>query len=100
MSDVITRSDTITVVKTKLPDMWKVIIHNDNSTPMEFVMQILITIFNKSAMEAYELMMRIHMGEKGCAGIYTKEIADTKKAQTDEATTSFRYELRTSVEKV
>ena len=62
----------------KEPSMYRVILHNDDYTPMDFVIDILISVFHKSFDEAEMIMWRVH--EKGSAvcGIYTFEIAETK----------------------
>lgn len=66
------------VNKTKRPSMYKVIMLNDNYTTMEFVIDILKKIFNKSSIEATEIMMNIHHNGQGIAGIYPYDIAMTK----------------------
>lgn len=76
MSD--TDVKTVTVVKTKTPSMWKVILHNDDYTPMEFVIHVLINIFNKDMETAERLMLIVHEQGSAQIGLYTKEIALTK----------------------
>lgn len=65
-------------VKVKYPKKFKVFILNDDYTSMEFVIDILITLFHKSYEEAENIMLEIHKKEKGLCGVYTKEIAETK----------------------
>lgn len=65
-------------IELKEPSMFKVILLNDDYTSMEFVVMVLETIFKKSEKEAYEIMMSVHKTGSGLAGVYTKEIADTK----------------------
>lgn len=62
----------------KMPRMYRVIIHNDHYTTMEFVIEVLVTVFHKSASEATMLMMDVHKKGKGIAGVYTLDIAVTK----------------------
>ena len=72
--------------KTKRPRRWKVILHNDDYTTMEFVVHILVTHFHKSATEATHVMLQVHRKGAGVAGVYSKEVAETKIAEvTDEA---------------
>lgn len=62
------------------PKMYRVILLNDDYTSMEFVVHVLQTIFNKSFVEAEAVMLDVHKKGAGTAGIYTKEIAETKIA--------------------
>ena len=67
-------------IQTKEPPMFKVILLNDNYTSMEFVVLVLESIFNKSGQEAQQIMLSVHQKGSGVAGVYTKEIAETKIA--------------------
>ena len=62
----------------KKPSMFKVLLHNDDYTSMEFVVKILRTVFNKSADDAVIIMLKVHREEIGICGVYTYEIAETK----------------------
>jgi ATP-dependent Clp protease adaptor protein ClpS len=62
------------------PPMYRVVFFNDDFTPKAFVVEILVTLFHKGAAEATELMWRVHNGRRGVAGIYPREIAETKVA--------------------
>lgn len=62
----------------KKPSRYKVILHNDDYTTMEFVVYILMEIFKKSEAEAFSIMIMVHEKERGIAGIYSREIAETK----------------------
>lgn len=64
--------------KAKRPPLYKVLLLNDDYTTMEFVVYILETIFNKSPVEAVQIMLNVHKNGSGVAGIYTKDIAETK----------------------
>jgi ATP-dependent Clp protease adaptor protein ClpS len=64
--------------KTKEPAMHSVVLLNDDYTPMEFVVDVLETLFQKSPAEAYRIMMQVHVGGRGVAGIYPWEVAETK----------------------
>jgi ATP-dependent Clp protease adaptor protein ClpS len=71
---VVTESAT----KLKKPPLYKVLIHNDNYTTMEFVVFILQTVFNKSESKAIQIMLKVHIEGLGVAGIYPYEIAEMK----------------------
>jgi ATP-dependent Clp protease adaptor protein ClpS len=64
--------------KTKEPALHSVVLLNDDYTPMEFVVDVLETLFQKSPAEAYRIMMQVHAGGRGVAGIYPWEVAETK----------------------
>jgi ATP-dependent Clp protease adaptor protein ClpS len=81
------------------PSMWKVIFHNDEVTPMQFVTQCLIEIFHKTEEQAVTLVKSIHDQGKGIAGIYPYDIAETKSLETTEVARSNNYPLKVSIEK-
>ena len=58
--------------------MWRVLLHNDDYTTQEFVVYVLETVFNKPQAEAFAIMMRVHQSGLGIAGIYTRDVAETK----------------------
>ena len=64
--------------KTKRPEMFKVVLLNDDYTTMEFVVMVLEGVFQKSPAEAYRVMMHVHVNGRGIAGVYPWEIAETK----------------------
>ncbi|MBV1859520.1 MAG: ATP-dependent Clp protease adapter ClpS [Nannocystaceae bacterium] len=67
--------------KVKRPRMYSVVIHNDDYTPMDFVVRLLETVFHRNESEANAIMLHIHNRGQGVAGVYTHEIAETKVAQ-------------------
>jgi len=69
---------TSTKVKEEKPKLYKVILLNDDYTPMEYVVILLKKVFNKSENEAVNIMLMVHKKGAGVCGIYTKEIAETK----------------------
>jgi ATP-dependent Clp protease adaptor protein ClpS len=64
--------------KQKEPTRYKVVLLNDDYTTMEFVMEVLESVFDKSPAEAYQIMMHVHTNGRGVAGIYIWEVAETK----------------------
>lgn len=71
-----------TRVKIKEPKRYKVIMHNDDFTSMEFVIFVLMNIFNKNEMEANDLMMKVHKGGSAMVGTYSYDIARSKVEET------------------
>ena len=71
-----------TRVKLKRPKLYKVLLHNDDFTTMEFVVDILMRIFQRSESEATAIMLHVHRNGMGVAGVYTYEIAEAKVAET------------------
>ncbi len=62
----------------KEPTMYKVVLLNDDYTTMDFVVQVLEQVFQKSPAEAYQIMMHVHVNGRGIAGVYPWEVAETK----------------------
>ncbi|MDO5417284.1 MAG: ATP-dependent Clp protease adaptor ClpS [Lachnospiraceae bacterium] len=65
----------------KIPKKYHVLIYNDDFTPMDLVVEILVRIFDKQEQEAVALMLAIHKGSSAVAGVYPKDIAQTKAAE-------------------
>lgn len=86
--------------KTKEPEDFKVVLLNDHFTTMEFVVDILIEIFHKSAEDADRIMMDVHKKGKGIVGVYTWDIAITKAQQVHDAARENEFPLRCIVEPV
>lgn len=87
-------------IKTKEPSMYKVILLNDDYTSMEFVVQILESVFHKTAEEAKGIMLLVHEKGSGVAGIYTKDIAETKIAIVQQLARQKEYPLKCRMEQV
>ncbi len=79
--DAMILEKTTQETKVEPPKLYKVILHNDHYTTMEFVVEVLITIFNKTAKEAHVLMLAVHQKGYGVCGVYTLDMAKTKVAQ-------------------
>lgn len=80
------------------PTMYKVLLHNDDYTPMDFVVFVLKKFFNKNEIEAYQIMMDVHEKGLGLAGVYSFEIAETKVTQVNQFSKQNEYPLKTSLE--
>jgi ATP-dependent Clp protease adaptor protein ClpS len=85
--------------KTKRPERFKVLLYNDDFTPMEFVVMILEHIFGKSPAAATHIMLQIHRSGLGVAGVFVQEVAETKVAAVHQAAEKRGYPLRSGVEK-
>ncbi len=90
---------TKTKVKTKKPSLYRVVILNDDYTPMEFVVFILERLFNKNAQDAYNIMLHVHNHGVGVCGIYTYEVAETKVAQVRDLARRNEHPLRCDLER-
>ncbi len=86
--------------KTGLPPMFRVLMHNDDYTTMEFVVHVLETVFRKSATEANQIMLNIHFKGVGTCGVFPLEVAETKIAKVHSLARSDGYPLRCSLESV
>ena len=80
------------------PKMFKVLLHNDNYTSMEFVVEILMGIFRKTQAQAEQLMLQIHEKDKAICGIYTFEIAQTKVLQVKQLAKKNEFPLLATIE--
>ena len=83
----------------KQPSMYKVILNNDDYTPMDFVIEILQLFFKKDEQQATEIMLAIHHKGKGICGIYPFGIAETKVAQVNQFARQNQHPLLCSLEK-
>ncbi len=84
--------------KLQKPRLYKVLLHNDDYTTMEFVVFVLQSIFHRSEAEAVQVMLHVHRKGIGVAGVYTYEIAETKVAQVHALARQNEYPLRASLE--
>ena len=81
------------------PPLYKVLIHNDDYTTMDFVVMILESVFGKSTDEATRIMLNVHNHGQGVAGVYTREIGETKVAVVHRLARKNQFPLRCSLEK-
>ena len=86
--------------KLKKPPLYRVIIFNDDYTPMEFVVYILQTFFGIDRDKATQIMLAIHTQGKGVCGIFTKEVAETKAAQVNNFARKNEHPLISEIEPV
>jgi len=82
------------------PPMYKVVMINDDYTPMEFVVQVLQAFFSHARESAVQIMLQVHQSGRGVAGIYPAEIAETKVAQVNAYARKHQHPLLTVMEKV
>ena len=85
-------------IKMKIPSKYKVIIHNDDYTSMEFVVQVLVGVFKKQVVEATKVMFDVHKKGSGIAGIYSHDLAVTKIDQTMEMCEESGFPLKLTLE--
>lgn len=90
---------TKTATKTKKPSMYKVLLLNDDYTPMEFVIHVLERFFNKSREEATRVMLHVHQKGVGICGVYTFEVAETKVTQVMDFARKHQHPLQCTMEK-
>jgi len=85
--------------KAKKPSMYKVIMLNDDYTPMEFVIMVLERFFNKNHEEATQIMLHVHQKGVGVCGVYTYEVAETKVTQVMDLAQQHQHPLQCTLEK-
>jgi ATP-dependent Clp protease adaptor protein ClpS len=85
-------------VRTDKPRRFKVILHNDNYTTMEFVVDVLMKFFHKNETEATHIMLAVHHRGHGVAGIYSRDVAETKVAQVTRYARDQGMPLKTTAE--
>jgi ATP-dependent Clp protease adaptor protein ClpS len=84
--------------ETKKPELFKVLLQNDDYTTMDFVVEVLESVFNKAPAEAYRIMMAVHHQGQGLCGVYPFEVAETKVATVVDLARSNGFPLRASME--
>jgi ATP-dependent Clp protease adaptor protein ClpS len=80
------------------PRMFRVLLHNDDYTSMDFVVEILTRIFHKTSEEAVQIMLQVHEKGKGVCGVYTYEIAQTKAEQVSQLAKQNEFPLLVTIE--
>ena len=84
--------------KTKKPSMYKVVMMNDDYTPMDFVIEVLAAFFSMNEEQATQIMLKVHTEGKGVCGVFGKDVAETKAAQVNEYARECEQPLLCSVE--
>ena len=82
------------------PKMFRVILHNDDYTTMEFVVEVLMVVFHKTAVESTQIMLDVHNKDQGIVGIFTYDIAISKIDQVEGLAKAREFPLRCSCEEV
>lgn len=81
------------------PSMYKVLLHNDDYTTMEFVVEILMLVFNKSPEDAVRIMLNVHQKGIGICGVYTYEVSETKVNSVHALARQYGFPLKCTMEK-
>ena len=88
-----------TRAETREPDLYSVILLNDDYTTMDFVVQVLESVFNKGPAEAFRIMMQVHTQGHGLCGVFPWDIAETKVAATHDLAQERGFPLRAIIER-
>ena len=80
------------------PPLYKVLLHNDDYTTMDFVVMVLVTVFAKNSDEATRIMLNVHHQGIGIAGVYTREVAETKVAIVHRLARRYQFPLKCTLE--
>ncbi len=95
---VVIKTEKETEKKLKKPPLYKVLLHNDDYTTKEFVVQLLEYVFHKGNTEAVHIMLHVHQNGIGVAGVYTYEVAETKVALVESLAREHEYPLKCTME--
>lgn len=98
-TDSKTRPKTSQDTREDRPPMYKVLLHNDDYTTMEFVVDILVQVFGKSLEKATQIMLNVHNKGKAVCGIYPREIAETKVQTVHNLASTKGFPLKSTMEK-
>ena len=93
-------NSTLTVEETRVerPRLYQVLLHNDDYTPMDFVVMVLENIFDKDKEEAVQIMLSVHQKGSGMCGVYTYEVAEVKTRKVVEFARENEYPLKCTME--
>lgn len=93
-------AETIVKVELKEPRKYQVLLHNDDYTTMEFVVSVLMEIFRKTADQATSIMLAVHQNGEGIAGVYYRQIAETKIEEVRVRASQAGFPLRCTLREV
>ena len=93
-AEVVTRTEK----KVRPPKLYRVLLHNDDYTTMEFVVLVLTTIFRRTQSQAVRIMLQVHREGIGVAGVYPREIAETRVGKATRLARSHEFPLRCTME--
>ncbi len=97
-SEVEAAARTRTRRRLRRPKLYKVLLHNDDYTTMDFVVYVLMTVFHHRQEDAVRIMLHVHHRGVGVAGIYPREVAETRVSQVEALARKHEYPLRCSIE--
>jgi ATP-dependent Clp protease adaptor protein ClpS len=97
-TDIFEETETRTEDNVREPDMYKVLLHNDDYTSMEFVIEVLMAVFSKKYQEAARIMLDVHHKGVGVCGVYTYEVAETKVETVHALASGNGFPLRCTME--
>jgi ATP-dependent Clp protease adaptor protein ClpS len=99
-NDTVFDHDVVTETEKKLkkPPLYKVLLHNDDYTTMEFVVHVLQSVFHHSPTEATQIMLHVHRKGIGVAGVYIYEVAETKASQVETLAQQHEFPLKCTME--
>jgi ATP-dependent Clp protease adaptor protein ClpS len=97
-TDITEHVGTGTKEDVREPEMYKVLLHNDDYTTMEFVVEVLMAVFQKSEEDAVQIMLNVHRKGVGLCGVYTYEVAETKVAVVSALAVENGFPLRCTME--
>jgi ATP-dependent Clp protease adaptor protein ClpS len=95
---IVTRTRTKTAKKLKEPPLYRVLLHNDDYTTREFVVDVLRSVFHRPEPEAVQIMLHVHHNGIGVAGVYTFEVAEMKVQEVNDLARQREYPLMLSIE--
>lgn len=98
LPDLIEETEAETEDEITEPPMYRVVLHNDDFTPREFVVQVLMAVFHKSEEAAAQLMWHVHRNGSGVCGVYTYEVAETKVETVRSLAKEHGFPLRATLE--
>lgn len=93
-----TLSESGTAERIARPRLWRVLLHNDDYTTQEFVVWVLEMVFRKGRAEAVAIMLSVHQSGVGVAGVYTRDVAETKVASTRQMAEEREFPLLVTME--